>query len=167
LRLCIGHSILDQREPELVILHTSLQWYYTILFCSSVILECFILELRWDIMHDMKYMFLKGAFAFEDAMTRGAPLEEEVELLKQAAGGNDELIDIALQSLPEDALTKGTKTQVQLEREASLLLLNGFELVLYDLVFRDLPTERKTIQCYQKLHGVIIIEQIMLFNCGR
>lgn len=67
-------------------------------------------------------------------MTRGAPLEEEVELLKQAAGGNDELIDIALQSLPEDALTKGTKTQIQLEREASLLLLNGFELLLYCMI---------------------------------
>lgn len=59
-------------------------------------------------------------------MTRGAPLEEEVELLKQAAGGHDELIDIALQSLPEDVLTKGAKTQIQLEREASLCLLNGF-----------------------------------------
>ncbi|KAG0581543.1 hypothetical protein KC19_4G259800 [Ceratodon purpureus] len=62
-----------------------------------------------------------GAFAFEDAMSRGAPLEEEVELLKQAAGGNDELIDVALQSLPEEALTKGTKTQIQLEREFARL----------------------------------------------
>lgn len=58
-----------------------------------------------------------GAFAFEEALTRGAPLEEEVELLKQAAGGNDELIDVALKSLPEDVLTKGTKTQIQLQRE--------------------------------------------------
>lgn len=62
-----------------------------------------------------------GAFAFKDAMTRGAPLEEEVALIKQAAGGYDELINIALQSLPEDALTKGTKTLLQLEREFSNL----------------------------------------------
>ena len=67
-------------------------------------------------------------------MTRGAPLEEEVELLKQATGGNDELIDIALRSLPEEVLTKGTMTQIQLEREASLFLLTGFELMLYDCV---------------------------------
>lgn len=66
-------------------------------------------------------IFVQGAFAFEEAMTRGAPLEDEVELLKQAAGGNDELIDVVLQSLPEDVLRKGTKTQLQLQREASLL----------------------------------------------
>lgn len=44
LRLYIGHSILDRREPELVTLHTSLQWYKTIPFCSSVILEWSFLE---------------------------------------------------------------------------------------------------------------------------
>lgn len=78
--------------------------------------------------------FVQGAFAFEEAMTRGSPLEEEVELLRQAAGGNDELIDVALESLPEDLLTKGTKTQLQLQREASLLRFNGSELVLYKLL---------------------------------
>lgn len=76
---------------------------------------------------DLYVNFMQGAFAFKDAMTRGAPLEEEVALIKQAAGGYDELINIALQSLPEDALTKGTKTLLQLEREVNLLYLNGVE----------------------------------------
>ena len=62
-------------------------------------------------------------------MLRGAPIEREVELLRQAAGGigNDELLDVALQSLPEGILKEGTLTQSQLQDEVNILfyLLSG------------------------------------------
>ena len=86
-------------------------------------------------MHDVEILFLQGAFAFEDAMLRGAPLEEEVEFLIQAGGGNDELIDIALQSLPEDALTKGIMTQLQLERMVRHFLFKKRRKSFCDSVF--------------------------------
>jgi hypothetical protein len=78
---------------------------------------------RTHFIKDIWYCSVQGAFALEDAMLRGAPIEREVELLRQAAGGtgNDELIDVALQSLPEGILKEGTLTQSQLQDEVNLL----------------------------------------------
>lgn len=98
---------------------------------------------------------LQGAFALEDAMTRGAPIDKEVQLLRQATGGvgNDELIDIALQSLPEEILKEGTLTQSQLQYEAShsgfsvlvvffIIVTEGHEVgAAWDVAYADIAAE--------------------------
>jgi mitofilin len=64
-----------------------------------------------------------GALALEDAIIQGAPVGKEVELLMQAAGGFgiDEVVDMAVISLPEDAFKEGTWTHNQLQEKASSL----------------------------------------------
>ncbi|CAM6060221.1 unnamed protein product [Sphagnum tenellum] len=60
-----------------------------------------------------------GALALEDAIIQGAPVGKEVELLMQAAGGFgiDEVVDMAVMSLPEDAFKEGTWTHNQLQEK--------------------------------------------------
>ncbi|CAK9883084.1 unnamed protein product [Sphagnum jensenii] len=60
-----------------------------------------------------------GALALEDAIIQGAPVGKEVELLMQAAGGFgiDEVVDMAVMSVPEDAFKEGTWTHNQLQEK--------------------------------------------------
>jgi hypothetical protein len=64
------------------------------------------------------HFLVQGALALGDAITQGTPLQKEVELLMQAVSGlgDDELVEMAAMTLPEDALKKGIWTQNQLQQ---------------------------------------------------
>eukprot|EP00897_Mesotaenium_endlicherianum_P000783 jgi/Mesen1/10705/ME000090S10169 len=61
----------------------------------------------------------QSAFAFEDALLRGAPLEREAAVLQASVGGPgaDALVDVVVQSLPLDVIKGGVPTRVQLQQE--------------------------------------------------
>jgi hypothetical protein len=65
------------------------------------------------------HFLVQGALALGDAITQGTPLRKELELLMQAISGlgDDELVEMAAMSLPEDALKEGIWTQNQLQEE--------------------------------------------------
>lgn len=71
---------------------------------------------------------LQGAFALEDALDRGKPLEEEVRLLAAAVGEKDPLVMAALSSLPPNVAQQGPPTKAQLQEQVRMAgtMLVGF-----------------------------------------
>ncbi|KAG6546953.1 hypothetical protein Mapa_011569 [Marchantia paleacea] len=73
-----------------------------------------------------------GAFALEDAVEKGKPVEKEAELLVASAGGpgGDPLVDAVVSSLPPEALAAGSRTRAQLHSSFTKLKGPLRELVL-------------------------------------
>ncbi|KAL3701717.1 hypothetical protein R1sor_019739 [Riccia sorocarpa] len=73
-----------------------------------------------------------GAFALEDAIERGNPVQKEAELLVASVGGpgGDPLVDAVVSSIPPDALTAGSWTRAQLQNMFTKLKRPMRELVL-------------------------------------
>ncbi len=72
---------------------------------------------------------------------------KEVELLMQAAGGFgiDEVVDMAVMSLPEDAFKEGTWTHNQLQEKASSLQhLDRPEVLIFRESCQGAPQITKT-----------------------
>ncbi|EFJ11706.1 hypothetical protein SELMODRAFT_446862 [Selaginella moellendorffii] len=65
--------------------------------------------------HEIKQLSL-GAFALEDALQNGAPIEKEVTSLLKSAGG-DPLVEVAVMTLPKEVLEVGTLTPAELDRK--------------------------------------------------
>ncbi|KAJ6791840.1 MICOS complex subunit MIC60 isoform X1 [Iris pallida] len=61
-----------------------------------------------------------GTLALEDALSRGLPIRAEVDKLYTSLEGidRDSLLDLALSSLPEEALNCGVNTHMQLNQKA-------------------------------------------------
>ncbi|KAL8143239.1 hypothetical protein V2J09_016271 [Rumex salicifolius] len=70
-----------------------------------------------------------GALALEDALSKGLPIQPEVDAIRTYPNivDNDTLIDLVLSSLPEEIHSRGTDTPLQLNQKASKLLLNFFD----------------------------------------
>ncbi|XP_076916366.1 MICOS complex subunit MIC60, mitochondrial-like [Bidens hawaiensis] len=60
-----------------------------------------------------------GALALEDALSKGLPIQKEVEALKTYTDGvdKDSLLGLVMESLPEETLEKGTDTILQLNHK--------------------------------------------------
>lgn len=64
---------------------------------------------------------MQGALALEDALSKGLPIEKEIEAVRDHLEGidKDSLIALVLSSLPEDTQKYGTDTLSQLNHKAS------------------------------------------------
>ncbi|CAL5365472.1 unnamed protein product [Camellia sinensis] len=62
-----------------------------------------------------------GALALEDALSKGLPIQQEIEALHTYLEGidKDPLLDLVLSSLPEETRSTGTDTTLQLKHKAS------------------------------------------------
>ena len=59
---------------------------------------------------------LQGALALEDALSKGLPIQTEIETLHTYLEGidKDSLLDLVLSCLPEETQSNGTDTLLQL-----------------------------------------------------
>ncbi|XXG44779.1 hypothetical protein AAC387_Pa02g0041 [Persea americana] len=74
-----------------------------------------------------------GALALEDALSKGLPIQREIEALYASFDGidRDSLLDLALSSLPRETLNEGTDTLLQLNQKFDALkgTLRHFSLI--------------------------------------
>ncbi|KAL5982069.1 hypothetical protein ACLOJK_016138 [Asimina triloba] len=69
------------------------------------------------------YKLALGALALEDALSKGLPIQKEIDAFYTSLDGvdRDSLLDLALSSLPSETLKNGTDTQLQLNQKESKL----------------------------------------------
>lgn len=67
----------------------------------------------------------KGALAIQDALSKGLPIQKEINALHTYLEGieKDSLLDVVLSSFPEETRTCGTDTLLQLNQKARYLIL--------------------------------------------
>ncbi|XP_058096679.1 MICOS complex subunit MIC60, mitochondrial isoform X5 [Magnolia sinica] len=74
-----------------------------------------------------------GALALEDALSKGLPIQQEIDALYTSLEGidRDSLLDLAFSSLPRETLNNGTDTQLQLNQKFNALkgMLRHFSLI--------------------------------------
>lgn len=74
-----------------------------------------------------------GALALEDALSKGFPIQKEIDALKTSFDGieKDPVLDLVLSSLPEETRSHGTDTMVQLNQKFNALkgTLRHFSLI--------------------------------------
>jgi hypothetical protein len=68
---------------------------------------------------------LQRALALEDALSKGLPIQKEIESSQSYLEGvdKDSVLDLVLASLPEDTRNNGTDTQLQLKQKASCVIV--------------------------------------------
>lgn len=73
---------------------------------------------------------LQGALALEDALSKGLPIQTEIEALHTYLEGIDKnsILDLVLSSLPEETRRSGTDTLLQLNQKASYLLTSALNV---------------------------------------
>jgi mitofilin len=64
---------------------------------------------------------LQGAVALDDALSKGLPIETEIDALRSYLDGSDKdsVLDLVLSSLPEETRKIGIDTTLQLNQKAS------------------------------------------------
>ncbi|KAK4366786.1 hypothetical protein RND71_014666 [Anisodus tanguticus] len=74
-----------------------------------------------------------GVLALEDALSRGLPIQKEIEVLHTSLEGidNNSLVELVLSSLPEETRRYGSDTVLQLNHKASAMIrtLRHFSLI--------------------------------------
>lgn len=67
-------------------------------------------------------LLLQGVLALEDALSRGLPIQKEIEVLHTSLEGidNNSLLELVLSSLPEETRRYGSDTVLQLNHKASI-----------------------------------------------
>nr|VDC73564.1 unnamed protein product [Brassica rapa] len=74
-----------------------------------------------------------GALALEDTLSKGLPIQNEIDMLQTYLEGihQDSMLDLVLSSLPEEALSTGTDTVQQLNQKFNTLrgALRHFSLI--------------------------------------
>lgn len=73
---------------------------------------------------------LQGALALEDALSKGLPIQTEIEALHAYLDGidKDSILDLVLSSLPEETRRTGTDTLLQLNQKASYFLNSSLHI---------------------------------------
>ncbi|WZZ23473.1 hypothetical protein YC2023_006874 [Brassica napus] len=63
-----------------------------------------------------------GALALEDTLSKGLPIQKEIDMLQTYLEGihQDSMLDLVLSSLPEEARSSGTDTVQQLNQTEHL-----------------------------------------------
>lgn len=66
---------------------------------------------------------MQGAVALDDALSKGLPIETEIDALRSYLDGSDKdsVLDLVLSSLPEETRKNGIDTTLQLNQKASYL----------------------------------------------
>ncbi len=66
---------------------------------------------------------MQGAVALDDALSKGLPIETEIDALHSYLDGidKDSVLDLVLSSLPEETRKNGIDTLLQLNQKASYL----------------------------------------------
>lgn len=66
---------------------------------------------------------MQGAVALDDALSKGLPIETEIDALRSYLDGidKDSVLDLVLSSLPEETQKNGIDTVLQLNQKASYL----------------------------------------------
>ncbi|CAL5368704.1 unnamed protein product [Camellia sinensis] len=74
-----------------------------------------------------------GALALEDALSKGLPIQQEIEALHTYLEGidKDPLLDLVLSSLPEETRSTGTDTTLQLKHKARALPAKSDSIEVY------------------------------------
>ncbi|CAH2076008.1 unnamed protein product [Thlaspi arvense] len=76
---------------------------------------------------------LNGALALDDTLSKGLPIQKEIDMLQTYLEGieKDSILDLVLSSIPEEARSKGTDTILQLNQKFSTLkgTLRHFSLI--------------------------------------
>lgn len=69
------------------------------------------------------YLVLQGAVALEDALSKGLPIQTEIDALRSYLDSSDKdsVLDLVLSSLPEETRKNGADTPLQLNQKASYL----------------------------------------------
>ena len=67
---------------------------------------------------------LQGAVALEDALSKGLPIQTEIDALRSYLDGGDKdpILDLVLSSLPEETRKNGTDTLLQLNHKVFICL---------------------------------------------
>ena len=67
---------------------------------------------------------LQGAVALEDALSKGLPIQTEIDTLRSYLDGGDKdpILDLVLSSLPEETRKNGTDTLLQLNHKVFICL---------------------------------------------
>lgn len=71
---------------------------------------------------------MQGALALEDALSKGLPIQTEMEALRNYLEGidKDSILDLVLSSLPDETRNSGTDTLLQLNQKASYFMIKFF-----------------------------------------
>lgn len=66
---------------------------------------------------------MQGAVALDDALSKGLPIETEIDALRSYLDGSDKdsVLDLVLSSLPEETRKNGIDTTLQLNQKVSYL----------------------------------------------
>lgn len=78
---------------------------------------------------------LQGALALEDALSKGLPIQQELDALNTYLEGidKDSLLHLVLSTLPEETRHHGTDTLLQLNQKASYLWVLLLKYIPVDL----------------------------------
>ncbi|CAN6917512.1 unnamed protein product [Brassica oleracea var. botrytis] len=83
--------------------------------------------------HSVHKLALGGALALEDTLSKGLPIQKEIDMLQTYLEGihQDSMLDLVLSSLPEEARSSGTDTVQQLNQTFNTLkgALRHFSLI--------------------------------------
>jgi hypothetical protein len=90
----------------------------------------FIISYQFPILFTNQFLsicawILQRALALEDALSKGLPIQKEIESSQSYLEGvdKDSVLDLVLASLPEDTRNNGTDTQLQLKQKASCVIV--------------------------------------------
>jgi len=93
---------------------------YVLSLCISDISVCLASKLMYYT------CILQGALALEDALSKGLPIQQELDALNSYLEGidKDSLLHLVLSTLPEETRHHGTDTLLELNQKASHLLVH-------------------------------------------
>lgn len=132
------HFMQDPKKLVRLTLLTSLLWWVIwliFLFYYSYIYSLSTSSIIFPTLEVTSYLFyvfcvLQGALALEDALSKGLPIQTELEALNTYLEGidKDSILDLVLSSLPEETLKSGTDTILQLNQKASYLFVSSLHV---------------------------------------
>ncbi|KAI7726276.1 hypothetical protein M8C21_023132 [Ambrosia artemisiifolia] len=95
-----------------------------------------------------------GSLALEDALSKGLPIQKEIDALKTYMDGvdKDSLLGLVMASLPEDTLENGTDTILQLNHKMSCKATRGYAYTYnYVLIMVQFDSLKGTLRHFSLL----------------
>lgn len=79
---------------------------------------------------------MQGAVALDDTLSKGLPIETEIDALHSYLDGidKDSVLDLVLSSLPEETRKNGIDTLLQLNQKASYFVCPIINIMVVDVV---------------------------------
>lgn len=94
------------------------------------------------------FLALQGAVALEDALSKGVPIQTEIDALRLYLDSSDKdsVLDLVLSSLPEETRRNGTDTLLQLNQKASFSYVVILPLTVLEVVSPTILLD--AVDCY-------------------